>query len=131
MHSCKYFNGMIARVSSCVASKITLGAKPALYASSQRPAHKHHWSPGSNPTKFNSGTEVERSFPIVFEKIRNSLVMITQTVCIPTSAFEVLQKPSLKKPVIGFLQHDCRGVPKTFIFVNMINYIMAAPSSWS
>jgi hypothetical protein len=98
---------------SCVACKITRGAFPASKASCQRGAHKHHRSPGFNPVKPNSGKGVERSFSLCLENCRNSSVIETHTVWLPTSLGPVSQQPLRKNPVIGALEQDCSDSPNT------------------
>src|SRR5437899_10272580 len=98
---------------SCVARSNTRGAWPASNASCQRGAHRHQRSPGLRPAKPNCGIGVERSLPQVLEKARKPAVMTTQTVWLPTSSRDVLQQPSRKKPVIGFIEQTSSRSPST------------------
>src|SRR5210317_15833 len=91
----KYSSFTIERVAILVDFNITLGALPALKASSHLEAHKHHLSPSHKPGKLYSGILVLRSLPTDFEKLKNSFVIIQQTVCKPTSSTPVLQQLSL------------------------------------
>ena len=77
-------------------------------------AHKHHLSPAFKPLKLYIGISLVKSFPLFFEKSKNSSVIIAQTVCVPMSLLPVLQNPSLYTPVTGFKQHNSRSLPKTF-----------------
>jgi hypothetical protein len=103
-----------ASAPSCVAARTTLGAKPASSASCQRGAQRHQRSPGCRPGKPHCRFGVERSLPADFEKVRNSAVITTQTVCEPTSSGPVLQQPSRKKPVMGVVLQAASLPPSTF-----------------
>ena len=78
-----------------VDSAIIGGAIPELYASSHLLAHKHHFCPGNRPGKSYCGIGVDKSFPTLLEKTKNSSVSITQTVWIPLSLSPVSQHPFL------------------------------------
>src|ERR1051326_512904 len=107
------FRSQNASAPSWVARSTTLGGCPARNASCQRGAHRHQRSPSFNPAKPNSGRGVERSLPRDFENSRNSSVITTHTVWLPTSCGLVLQQPSRKKPVIGATEQDSRVPPNT------------------
>src|SRR5690242_7671351 len=104
-----------SRARSCVAARRTGGAQPDSCASSQRAAHTHQRSPGRRPGKPSSGCGVERSFPALRLKLRNSSVTIEQTVWLPTSSGPVAQQPSRKKPVSGWAEHSNSSPPTTFL----------------
>ena len=95
-----------------MASKSTNGAIFALKASCHLIAHKHHLSPALRPGKLGR-RGVLKSFPLYFEKAKNSVVISAQTTCLPSSFSSVRQNPSLYQPVIGFEQHNFKGVPST------------------
>jgi hypothetical protein len=48
------------------------------------------------------------------ENSRNAAVMTTQTVWLPTSSRLVLQQPSRKNPVLGFIEQTSSRSPRTF-----------------
>ncbi len=104
-----------------VDARRTLGAHPAFLASSHLSAHKHHTSPGFNPGKLNSFLGVDRSLPLAFENVKNSSVIIAQTVWVPTSPSPVLQQPSRKNPVNGSTLHATISSPKTFFCFGIIS----------
>lgn len=99
---------------SCVARNTTRGALPASNASFHRGAHRHQRSPVFNPGKPNFGNGVDKSFPRALEKRKNSSVATMHTVWLPPSSGPVSQHPLRKKPVMGFVEHACKGSPNTF-----------------
>src|SRR5262249_12901879 len=65
------------------------------------------------PGKPNSGIGVERSLPCDLENSRKVAVITAQTVWLPKSSALVLQQPSRKKPVIGFIEQISSPSPST------------------
>src|ERR1700722_18783652 len=98
---------------SWVARSTTRGACLASSASFQRGAQRHQRSPVFNPGKPESGSGVERSLPHNLENSRKASVTTTQTVWLPISWALVSQQPLRKKPVMGFVEQDCKGSPST------------------
>ena len=63
--------------------------------------------------QFQIRPQQQRSLPRDLENSRNSAVITTQTVWLPTSCGPVLQQPSRKKPVIGLSEQISIGSPST------------------
>ena len=105
--------GTIAKASSCVLSKFTGQATPALAASNQVWAHTHQQSPGLSPGNPYCGTGVIKSLPCDLANNRKSSVKVQHTTCEPRSLASVLQHPSRYHPVIGSVEHGWSSVPLT------------------
>ena len=107
--------GIYRNAVSFVASNTTFGALPALWASNQRNAHRHHLSPATSPGK-EGGFAVMRSLPCSLVNCKNVSSTTEQTTWVPESVGSVLQYPSRKYPVTFPVdEHAVIGEPRTFV----------------